>query len=113
MRAVIMLCAALVPAVLSSVPASAASLFWSKFAVQTNGEGGCYTLARGAARDLALQGVRVTPNLEVAGSKDGVYISITCVGRIAIVMAMADNQNSAISLRDGIANNMKRARIID
>ncbi|GFE72135.1 hypothetical protein [Chroococcus sp. FPU101] len=73
-----------------------AALFFYKTTVKTSSEATCYAFARDTARLLGFTNVR-SNNLEVAGQKDGAYISITCIGRgsglqaVAVVMSVADN----------------------
>ncbi len=63
-------------------PAYSAALFFYKTEVKTSSEQTCYSFASLTARQLDFTGVH-SNNLEVAGGKDGAYISITCIlGRL-------------------------------
>jgi hypothetical protein len=75
--------------------AKADALFFEKAAVKTNSEATCLRFAGDVARNQSFQNVHKSQS-EVAGVKNGVYVSITCVGRgqqnaIAVVMAVAPN----------------------
>lgn len=103
---------------LAAMPAQAGYLYWSKFPVKTGTEAKCMQLAYGVAGQNGLQGIRRS-GLEIAGSKGGVYIAITCVGRgsgqnaIAVVMAMGDNGPATSGLRDLIADKLSKTQFID
>lgn len=100
MKRIILLSAATIASmafgILPSSPANSAALFFYKTTVRTSSEKTCYGFARDTARSLQFANVR-SNNLEVAGEKDGAYISITCIGRgngmqaVAVVMSVADN----------------------
>lgn len=81
---------------LLDTPVNAAALFFYKTTVKTSSERTCYAFARDTVRLLGFANVH-SNNLEVAGEKDGAYISITCIGRgsglqaVAVVMSVADN----------------------
>lgn len=78
------------------MPVNAAALYFYKTTVKTSSEKTCYAFARDTANQLRFANVR-SNNLEVAGVKDGAYVSITCIGRgsglqaVAVVMSVADN----------------------
>lgn len=94
-------------------PVNAAALFFYKTTVKTNSEKTCYSFARDT-----LEGAKNlhSNNLEVAGEKDGAYISITCIGRgsglnaIAVVMSVADSFD--VAKRAGILAGEKIKGII-
>ena len=87
---------------MSALPSEAAALYFYKTAVKTTSEKTCYRFASDVARSLGFSNVR-SNSLEVAGVKDGAYVSITCVGRgdglpaIAVVMSAADTFEAAKS----------------
>ena len=79
----------------SAAMAKADALYFEKAAVKTSSEATCLRFASDVARNLGFQNGHSSPS-EVAGVKNGVYVSITCVGRgqqsaIAVVMAVASN----------------------
>jgi hypothetical protein len=97
--------------VLGAMPASAAYLYWSKFPVKTQSEATCMQFANDVATRNGLQGVRRN-SLEVAGTRAGVYVSITCVARspqaaFAVVMAMGDNQQNTVTVRDLVSGKLQ------
>ena len=69
--------------------------------------------AYGAASQQGLQNIRRIP-IEVSGSKAGVYVSMSCVGRgaglqaIAIVIAMGENHATVLAIRDQLAGQIAR-----
>ena len=85
-----------------------AALYWSKFPVRTQKEARCMEFAYGAASQQGLQNIRRIA-IEVSGTKAGVYVALTCVGRggglpaMAIVIATGDNQSTVIAIRDQLA----------
>lgn len=101
-----------------AAPVGAAHLYWSKFPVKTDTEAKCLQLAYGVVSQNGLQGVKRS-KLEVAGSKNGVYVSVTCVGRgggqnaMAVVMAMSDDGRAALGARDQIAGKLAKTQFID
>ena len=110
-------CAAVVIALSVASSASADALYFEKTAVKTASEATCLRFAGDVARN---QGFRNTHKnaLEVAGEKDGAYVSITCVGRgqqpaIAIVMAVAPKFDQAKQVGNFVAGRMKLITCID
>jgi len=97
--------------------ADAAFLYWSKIQVKTGTEAKCMQLAAGVAGQN-LQGVKKSA-LEVAGTRNGVYVAITCVGRgggqnaIGVIMAIGDNGPATIAARDLIADKLSKTQFID
>jgi hypothetical protein len=94
-----------------SSPANAAALYFDKVFVKTNSESTCFRFAADAARSENFRNVHKNA-LEVAGEKDGAYVSITCVGRnnqpaVAIVMSVADTVAAAKHSADLAANRVK------
>ncbi|HEY9132677.1 MAG TPA: hypothetical protein VIM98_13040 [Dyella sp.] len=75
--------------------AQASALYFEKVQVKTSSEKTCLNFAADVARNLGLS--KVHRNLlEVAGEKQGVYISTTCVSRgaqpaMAVVMASGND----------------------
>jgi hypothetical protein len=98
---------------ISSTPIRAEALYWTKFQVKTQREARCMEFAYGAATQQGLQNIRRIP-IEVSGTKSGVYVSLTCVGRggglpaIAFVIAVGENQANVIAIRDQLATQIGR-----
>ena len=91
--------------------ARAASLYFNRTPIKASSERVCYTFAADTARLEGFQNVHKNA-LEVAGTKDGAYVSITCVGRgnqpaLAIVMSVADSFDIARRVADSAANRIK------
>ncbi len=116
-----MLAGAIALAAIAGLTASAsqaAYLYWNKFEVKHSSERVCMSFANSAARGAQLQAIRVS-GLEVAGSRDGVYVSMTCVGRsanaraIGVVMTIGDNQNTTISVRDMVSQKFQSVICFD
>jgi hypothetical protein len=97
----------------ASAPLQAAALYWTKFQVKTQREARCMDFAYGAATQQGLQNIRRIP-IEVSGTKGGVYVALTCVGRggglpaIAFVIAMGEDQANVIAIRDQVASQIAR-----
>jgi hypothetical protein len=97
----------------TSTPIPAAALYWTKFQVKTQNEARCMEFAYGAATQQGLQNIRRIP-IEVSGTKAGVYVSLTCVGRggglpaIAFVIAMGEDHTNVIAIRDQLASQIAR-----
>jgi hypothetical protein len=94
-----------------SSPANAAALYFDKVFVKTSSERTCFRFAADTARIENFRNVHKNA-LEVAGEKDGAYVSITCVGRnnqpaVAIVMSVADTLAGAKHSADLAANRIK------
>jgi hypothetical protein len=101
---------------LAAAPVRASALWWSKTEVHVSSEPKCMQLAFSVAREK-LQGVRRS-NEEVSGTRTGVYVSITCIGRgtgtpIAMVMAMGDSDQGTRAVRDDVVRGLEGARFID
>ena len=102
----------------SSTAGQAAALEWSKIEVKTPSERVCMRFASDVAREKGLQNVRTIP-IEVAGTKNNVYVSMTCVGRdahtpaIAMVIAVSDDAGAAVSVRDELATGLKGITCFD
>ncbi len=85
-------------------------LYWAKTPVSASNVPTCYSRVRAAANTYGLTGIRQSAQ-EVAGSKGGTYVAVTCVGAqpraVAVVMAVggneADTRRVADELRDKIA----------
>jgi hypothetical protein len=96
---------------LAAAPARASYLWWSKFEVHVGSEPKCMQLAFSVAQQK-LQGVRRS-NADVAGTRAGVYVAITCVGPMAVVMASGDNQQTTRTVHDDVAHSLQGTRFID
>ena len=88
--------------------ASAAALYFRKVFVKTSFETTCFSFASDAARLENMRNVHKNA-LEVAGDKDGAYLSITCVGRsdqpaVAVVMSVSDTFPVAKQAADAVAD---------
>jgi hypothetical protein len=91
--------------------ASADALYFEKTPVKTASEATCLRFAGDTARSLSFQNGHQNPS-EVAGVKNGVYVSITCVGRgqqdaIAVVMAVGSNFGLAQQVGHQVADKVK------
>jgi hypothetical protein len=91
--------------------ANADALYFEKAAVKTASETTCLRFAADTARNLAFQNGHQNA-AEVAGVKNGVYVSITCIGRgqqnaIAVVMAVAPNFGLAQQVGHLVADKVK------
>ena len=99
-----------------SQSASAAYLFFEKVAVKTSSEKTCLSFASSSLRDF--KNVHRSSS-EVAGSKDGAYVSVTCVGRgqqpaIAVVMSVADASfDTAKNVGQSVATQIAKIQCID
>lgn len=103
--------AAVVSSLAASSGADAAFLEWSKFSTKAHSEQACMNFASDVARNKGLQNVRKSA-LEVAGVKNNIYVSMTCIGRgqeaaVAMVMTMGDNAAATIAVREEIATALK------
>jgi hypothetical protein len=97
--------------------AKADALFFEKIAVKTSSEVTCLRFAGDVARIQGFQNVHKNQS-EVAGVKNGVYVSITCVGRgqtdaIAVVMAVAPNFTNAQQMGHFVAIKVSQMTCID
>lgn len=97
--------------------AQASSLYFEKVQVKTSSEKTCLNFAADVARKLGLSNVHRNP-LEVAGEKQGVYISTTCVGRgaqaaMAVVMASGADFAATKQVAQSAAAKMKGIVCID
>ena len=91
--------------------AHADGLYFQKVAVKTTSESTCLRFARDVARTERFQNVHQS-QAEVAGTKNGAYVAITCVGRgqqnaIAVVMAMAPNFEIAKQMGQVVADKVR------
>src|SRR4051812_1528013 len=91
--------------------AEANALYFAKVVVRTSSEQTCLRFAEDTVRGEGFRNVHKNA-LEVAGEKDGAYVSITCVGRrdwpaMAIVMSVADNFAIAKRVADQSAERIK------
>jgi len=97
--------------------AKADSLYFEKAQVNTRSEATCMQFAANVAHAQGFQNWHSTP-AEFAGSVNGVYVSITCIGRgqlpaIAVVMAMAPNFGAAQQTGHMIADRMRGIQCMD
>ena len=93
------------------------ALYFEKVAVKTTAESTCLRFARDVARSANFQNAH-TSNTEVAGSVDGVYVAITCVGRgnqpaIAVIMGVAPAFDNAKRVGQSIAGRIQGIVCID
>jgi Trk K+ transport system NAD-binding subunit len=101
----------------SASAANAAALYFERVLVQTNSEATCFRFAGHAAYILQFQNIR-SNRLEVAGEKNGAYVSITCIGRgqsnaMAVVMAVSPTFDVAKQVGSEAANKLKRITNFD
>ncbi|KZC23400.1 hypothetical protein RHOFW104T7_13855 [Rhodanobacter thiooxydans] len=99
------------------MPAKASSLYFEKVAVKTTSERTCLSFARQVIHPGGYTGIH-TSQSEAAGNTQGVYVSITCVGRgslpaIAVVMAMSDDFAAAKQVGHTAATHMAGVQLID
>lgn len=97
--------------------AKADALFFEKAAVTTTSEATCLRFAGDTIRFEGFQNIHQSQS-EAAGTKNGVYVSITCVGRgqqsaIAVVMAVAPSFGAAQQTGQLVADKVKASRCID
>jgi hypothetical protein len=115
---IIALSAVLVPVFAGFAPAAkASSLYFEKVPVKTSSEKTCLNFASDVARAVGLSNVHRNA-LEVAGEKQGVYLSTTCVGRggqpaIAVVMASGADFAATRQLAQVAANKIKGIACFD
>ena len=97
--------------------AMADALYFEKTPVKTSSEVTCLRFAGDVARIQGFQNVHKSQS-EVAGVKNGVYISITCVARgqtdaNAVVMAVAPSFTNAQQIGHFVANKVSGMTCID
>lgn len=97
--------------------AAAASLSWMSTTVNPGRVSTCLRFAQESLRSLGYQGVRVTPGVEVAGSKSGVYVTVTCLNTsahaTAMVMAVGDDAALASTLKSELVDRVSRESCIE
>ncbi len=90
---------------LCTASAQAAYLYWSTVEVKTQYVNICMSFARDTLNGLGYQNVHVSA-VEVAGSKNGAYVAITCLGTpsraTAVVMATGDQGPPVLQARDAV-----------
>jgi hypothetical protein len=101
----------------SASTANAAALYFERVLVRTNSEATCFRFAGDVAHILQFQNVR-SNRLEVAGERNGAYVSITCIGRgqsnaMAVVMAVSPTFDVAKQVGTETANKLKRITNFD
>ena len=100
----------------ASQPATAAALFFAKVAVKTSSEKTCLSFAADSLRGF--KNVHRSSS-EVAGEKDGAYVSVTCVGRgqqpaIAVIMSVSDASfDTAKQVGQSVATQIAKIQCID
>ncbi|MGO4700723.1 hypothetical protein [Dyella sp. 2RAB6] len=115
---IVMLSAPLVLGAVGFAPAAqASSLYFEKVPVKTSSEKTCLNFASDVARAIGLANVHRNA-LEVAGDKQGVYLSTTCVGRggqpaMAVVMASGADFAATRQLAQVAANKIKGIACFD
>ena len=88
--------------------ANAAALYFEKTVVKTGSESTCLRFAQDVARNQGFLNTHRNA-AEVAGEKDGAYVSVTCVGRggdqqaIAVVMSTSDSFDVARRVAQQVA----------
>jgi hypothetical protein len=100
-----------------AMSAKASSLYFEKVAVKTTSEATCLSFARQVIHSGGYTGTHASQS-EAAGSTQGVYVSITCVGRgklpaVAVVMAMSDDFAAAKQVGHAAAAHMTSIQLID
>jgi hypothetical protein len=110
-------CAAALVLLVLATSANADALYFEKGPVKTSSERTCLRFAGDVARNQSFKNTHSNA-LEVAGEKDGVYVSITCVGRgqqpaIVIVMAVASTFDKAKQVGSFVAGRVKAITCID
>ncbi|GAA4018389.1 hypothetical protein GCM10022631_34190 [Deinococcus rubellus] len=97
--------------------ASAASLYWTSTPTNAGRTSTCLSFAQSSFRYLGYQGIRVTPGIEVSGSKSGVYVAVTCIGTqpraTAMVMAVGDDGNLVNKLQGEMALRVSKVICFD
>lgn len=115
LRSVVLLGALSLSLSMPSISA-AVSLYWSKGPVRASSPKSCFEFANKSMHDQGFQNIRRS-NLEVAGSRQGVYASVTCIGTTpkatVVVMAAGDDALATTSARDVLFNQITRMVIID
>jgi len=91
--------------------ANADALYFQKIVVKTRSEVTCLRFASDVARLQGFQNTHKSAS-EVAGTKNGVYVAITCVARgeqdaIAVVMAVSPNFDNARNVGQFVADKVK------
>ena len=98
--------------------ANAWAFYWSKVEVQTSSWQGCMTIANGVAAKRHLAQLK-RDNLAVSGTANGASATITCIGTggnskaMAVVMVVGDADGPVRQLRDALATDVNRERILD
>jgi hypothetical protein len=101
----------MLPVIVNAVvlmPAGAAALYFEKTQVKTSSEQSCMRFADDATRNQGFRNVHKN-GLEVAGEKNGAYVSVTCVGRgnqpaVAVVMSVSDSFDTAKQVGHAVAD---------
>ena len=92
---------------------AAASLSWTSTTVNTGRISTCFHFAQDSFQSLGYQDIRITPGVEVSGSKAGVYVAVTCLvteaHATAMVMASGDDAALVSSLQAEMADRVSTA----
>lgn len=107
---------AIVPLALAT-RANADALYFEKGPVKTSSERTCLRFAGDVAHNQSFENTHSNA-VDVAGGKDGVYVSITCVGRgqepaMVIVMAVEPIFDKAKRVGSFVAGRVKAVTCID
>jgi hypothetical protein len=101
---------------LHAAGAEAAYLYWASVKVKTASVGTCMNFAHGTLSGLNYQGIRVSAS-EVAGSANGVYVAITCLGTpgraTAMVMAVGEQGAPVAQARDRVRDRIAGMILFD
>jgi hypothetical protein len=98
--------------------ANAWAFYWSKVEVQSSSWQQCMNISYGVFQQQNLTGIK-RDNLAVSGSRNGASATVTCVGTggnskaMAVVMVVGDLDGPVRQLRDTLANQINRMRILD
>lgn len=94
----------------------AVSFYWGDTPVKSGSVKTCLSFAGTVARAQQLQNLRISAN-EVAGTQNGNYVAITCIGTspraTAMVMVAGETAGPAIALRDALKAKIAAITLID
>ena len=96
--------------------ADACPFYWSKVEVQTHSWQSCMNLAYTIAQKHNLAQIQRT-NLQITGSRNGAFATLTCIGTgakaMAVVMVVGDADGPVHQLHNDLVNSIQRERIMD
>lgn len=95
-----------------TMPTSAASLFYFKGPTRAQNERACLSFAVDQARGHHLQNVKLD-NLGVAGTRDNLFIAMTCVGTVVVVMVVGDPGTNGAPIAQELFNAVRGEGGID